>query len=196
MSLYTVLYNHKIPPDALSFNVTSWSKEWTRNLSPYFLGPVEVAAGIQATSIENAFQFSKLYAPYAVDGKPGAQWFKWAKQGWSDPQPIHYPMRKKMPDLGYVVVKSHDAKTFEYEMLTHEEARNRYFLSWYSELVVKTPEFQKLKEIVDKANKDVYLVDFEGYLYDREKKSVQDILDSPVPFGQAMVLSWLLEGKL
>lgn len=196
MTLHTVLYNYPVPSDAIALNVTSWSKEWTRCLSPYFLGPVEVAPGIWAKSIENGFQYSKLYPDFAKNDEPLPEWWFWAQAGWRNPRPIHHPFGKKRADLGYVVVEDHGSNFFKWKIISHDEARNIFFVRWYADLVQKTPEYQALKELYQHAEQDIYLVDFEGYLYDREHLKMADILASPVPFGQGMVLSWLLIGEL
>jgi hypothetical protein len=60
-------------------DTTSRSKTWTRGLSPFLVGPVEVDTGLGtyiAKNVENAWQYSKVYMEHASDiGQPLVSWY-------------------------------------------------------------------------------------------------------------------------
>jgi len=87
--------NAKIPRDALVINTTSRSQGWSRGLSPFFAGPVDLYGGYSARNVENAWQFSKVYKQHInEEGSPTEEYFEWAKRGWSDDWAHRYPMGK------------------------------------------------------------------------------------------------------
>lgn len=194
MEVIPLHYNHQKPDDCLAYNVTSWTEHWSGRLSPYDLGPVNICGDINSLNLENAFQYSKLYPSLADNGLPTLDWWLWAQEGWNKKQAIHYPMGREAKDLGFVKILACDSNSFNYEMISHQEARNTFFVENYAKLVTKTKEYQRLKDIVNSTDKVVYLLDFEGYPY--VPQNYQEVLKSDQPFGQGMVLSWLFLGIL
>lgn len=58
MTVYVVSFQDNIPqdtPPAVIINTTSRSKNWSRELSPFVLGPVDLYAGLIAKNVENAW---------------------------------------------------------------------------------------------------------------------------------------------
>ena len=66
MAVFVTGFNEKVPSDAVIVNTTSRSNDWSKGLSPFFLGPVDLYAGLSAKNVENAWQFAKVY-PQHVD---------------------------------------------------------------------------------------------------------------------------------
>ena len=63
----------------------SKSKNWSRGLSPFILGPCELWGGHVALNMENAWQFSKVYGRHVdMHGDLNNSWLPWAKEGWED----------------------------------------------------------------------------------------------------------------
>jgi len=63
-------------------NVTSQSKDYGRELSPFLLGPCKLYEGLVSENMENAWQYSKVYPCHDNNGKPSNDYFKWAIAGW------------------------------------------------------------------------------------------------------------------
>jgi hypothetical protein len=187
--IYAVSFKHTIPEGSIVFDVTSRSDTWARSFSPFVVGPVDLYDGYTAFNIENAYQYTKLYAEYAtVEGEPSQHYWKWAKQGWMNPKPIKYPMG------AWAIPLCH---WWGGKKLSKLEAQNQIFVSLYKKAILKTSAYQRLKELYETTDKDIYLVDFEGYNHRLLEKSWDQVFSNPdVPIGQAFVLCMLLEGYL
>lgn len=187
--IYAVSFKHKIPDNVLSMDVTSRSSTWGRHFSPFNLGPVDLYGGYVAKNIENAYQFSKVYAEYStVEELPAPHYWEWAQKGWENPKPIKYPMG---------VWNKHLYHWWDGKKLTHLEAQNQIFLPLYKTAVMKTPAFEKLKWFYENSAKDIYLIDFEGYDHRFLEKTWDQVVSDPDrPVGQAFALCMILEGYL
>ena len=76
-------YNQPIFEKGKIINTTSKSKNWSKKLSPFFLGPVKLYDQYVAENMENAWQFSKCYIIHCdQQQKPTEEYFKWAQEGW------------------------------------------------------------------------------------------------------------------
>jgi len=167
-------------------NTTSQSKEaWSKQLSPFLLGPVRLYGIMKAKSVENGWQFAKVYAQHTdQDGDPTGAYWKWATEGWQNPRGVRYPMGKgAAPEYHY----------WDGEKLDYITARKRIYIPLYTRAVWHTEAFQMLKaqaEIRD----DLYLWDFDSYEYRRQGMTWEDAVNNPErPLGHAMVLAMLLE---
>lgn len=187
--IYAVSSKHTIPKGALSMDVTSRSQSWGRLFSPFNLGPVDLYDGYVAKNVENAFQFSRVYAEHStVDGLPNDYYWEWAQKGWAEAAPIKYPM-------GYW--NKHLYHWWDGKKLTNLEAQNQIFLPLYKKAVIKTPAFAKLKLFYENSKQDIYLIDFEGYDHRFLGKSWDDVVNNiDMPVGQAFALCMILEGYL
>ena len=122
-------------------NTTSKSTNWSKGLSPFYLGSVELYGGHVAKNVENAWQFSKVYPEYADEEQnPTDEYFKWAKEGWTDSYAHRYPMGKgKIPLYSY----------WEGHKLTYIEARRAIYAPIYAKAVVNTPAFEQLLDLYE-----------------------------------------------
>lgn len=188
MTVYVVGFQDKIPSDVVIVNTTSRSNDWSRELSPFFLGPVDLYAGLIAQNIENAWQFAKVY-PEHVDsnGNPNQDYWIWATRGWQDSYAHRYPMGKgKIPLYSY----------WNRERLSYLEARKKIYIPLYASAVVKTQAFRKLQELFLQ-DKDVYLQDFDGYNHKNLQMSYDQVIDCEnKKMGHAFVLAMLLDKHL
>jgi hypothetical protein len=188
-TLYNLSFKHEIPENSIVINVTSYSDSFGRMLSPFNVGPVNLYDEHWAHNIENGYQFAKLYSQYANEkGEPNENYWKWAKNGWENKKPIKYP-------LGAWNVCLHH--WWKGRKLNRLEAQNEIFLPLYKEAVVQTKEFQVLKDLYESTDKNIVLLDFEGYDYNFLEIPLKDVFTHPdYPVGQGFALLGLLEGVL
>ena len=167
-----------------AINTTSSSPTWSRQLSPFLLGPVKLYAEIESKNMENAWQYSKVY-PVHVNTQENLtdEYWEWALKGWMKDHADRYPMGKNQKPLYSI---------WDNKKLDYIEARKEIYLPLYRDAVKQTPAFNKLKEIYNQ-NKTVTLFDFDGYDYLSLGKSLKDVLnDSNRKMGHAFVLAMML----
>lgn len=190
--IYVVSHKASIPNDAIEIDTTSRSKNWTRGLSPFFVGPVDLLNGFVSKNFENCWQFCKVYKQHmGEDGEPTPEYWEWAQEGWNDSWAHRYPMgRGAIPEysqwlgskLGYIA------------------ARKRIYIPVYSTVVQKTEAYKKLVEATKRTEiekKDLYLKDFDGYNFRELGMSYDDVINCESrKMGHGFVLAMLLDGKL
>jgi hypothetical protein len=178
----------KDPRDQKAINTTSRSPNWSRGLSPFYLGPVKLYSGFTASNVENAWQFSKVYTPHADDaGNPSERYFEWARQGWADTKAHRYPMGKGVKPL---------YSYWDGEKLTYVEARKKIYVPVYSNAVKDSPAFKQLKSMYSFMG-DITLWDFDGYDHRKLGMTYADVVNSDTrKCGHAFVLAMMLEGEL
>jgi hypothetical protein len=186
--IYVIGPYDKAPQGALIINTTSRSDTWSRHLSPFFLGPVDLYDGYVSQNVENAWQFSKVYEYYTdANGNPDERYFNWAKDGWADKRAHRYPMGK-----GVIPLYSY----WDGEKLTYVEARKKIYIPLYSQAVKKTTAFAQLKKMHEEGQ-DLYLWDFDGYNHKTCSLSYDQVINDPKKkMGHAFVIAMLLEGAL
>jgi hypothetical protein len=179
--------NYPTPTDGIVINTTSRSDNWSKGLSPFFLGPVTLYDSYVSKNVENAWQYSKLYEYYSDDGEPGERYFKWAQEGWANIKAVRYPMGKGAKPLCSIW----DGKKYSYI-----EARSKIYIPIYVTAVKETFAFKKLKEICE-AEPLVYLWDFDGYDHKSVNLSYDQVINNPdMKMGHGFVLAMLLEGVI
>lgn len=178
----------KDPRAPWAIDTTSHSRTWSRALSPFFLGPVNLWEGAPAPvafNVENAWQYSKVYKFHLEkDGNPGAGWAQWAKEGFETRRARRYPMGKGvLPEYSW----------WEGEKLSYIEARKKIYVPLYGRAVVQTEAFQKLAKIYRESG-DIVLWDFDGYDHMKLGKTLKEVFTDPCQkMGHAFVLAMLLE---
>ena len=175
----------RLPATTLTVDTTSHSLDaWTTELSPFHLGPCVVAGGRSARRMENAWQFSKVYAEHVgPDGTPSPAYWRWAESGWSSDRAVRYP-RGKGARPAYL--------WWHGEPLAYVPGRLKAYWPLYRDAVIKTSAFARLLELVD-GGQDVALFDFDGYDHDAAGVPLRDVLvDDTRPMGHAFVLKSLL----
>jgi hypothetical protein len=168
-------------------NTTSHSNDWSKGLSPFYLGPVWLYATYSAKSVENAWQYCKVYPQHVgPDGKPTKEYFDWAKAGWRDNYAHRYPMGK-----GAIPLYSYWAG----KQLGYIEARKQIYAPLYADAVLKSEAYRRLEELYQTQERLV-LWDFDGYDYLKLGKSLTEVMDDPsMKMGHAFVLAMLLTGE-
>lgn len=169
-------------------NTTSRSNDWGKQLSPFFLGPINLYNGHKSINLENAWQFSKVYKEHVDEsGNPTKDYYDWAKNGWNSSFAYRYPMGK-----GAVPLYS----LWEYEKLTYLEARKKIYLPLYARAVTTTQAFSILKQKYERGD-DIILWDFDGYDHEKLGMTIDDVINSENrKMGHAFVIYMLLTGKI
>ncbi len=191
--IYALSFKHdltKFGDDAIVIDCTSNSQSFAKWLSPFYVGPCELYDGYIAHSVENGYQFSKLYFQHAdTNGYPTNAYFEWAIKGWNTKHPIKFPMGAWNKPLHY---------WWNGRILNRVEAKRLIFAHLYKEAVVKISEYKELQDIYY-ANKDknIILLDYEGFDHRFLDLSYDQVLDHPdFSIGQCFILCMLLEGFL
>lgn len=210
MTVYVVGYRDKLSEDALIIETTSRSTTWSRGLSPFFLGPVEVAPGLESKNVENFWQFSKAYKQHIdEDGKLKVkEYLEWATKGWNDTYAHRYPMGKgvkpefsiKLGAFGNCHLGVSGWSVGEYlpvKNLSYIEARKELYIPFYSKAVKNTEAFKKLEDLFFTEKQDIYLMDFDGYNHKALGMTYEDVINCETKkMGHAFVLAMMLEGYL
>lgn len=186
--IYIINQRYSIPEGAKIINTTSRSDNWSRGLSPFFAGPIDLYGGYTSHNLENAWQYSKCFEYYLQeDNSVGERYFTWAKEGWNSIRANRYPMGKEAKPL------------FSYwdgEKLSYVEARKKIYIPLYAKAVQKTFAFKKLKEMYD-PEKELYLVDFDAHNLTPGTFDYWDLWNNPnIKVGHAYVIAMLLENYL
>jgi hypothetical protein len=186
--IYVIGPTEKTPEGATVINTTSRSANWSRALSPFFLGPVDLYGDFKAQNVENAWQFSKVYEYYTDDkGDPDQNYFVWASEGWADKKAHRYPMGRDIKPL---------YSYWDGEKLTYVEARKKIYIPLYAGAVRKTYAFDKIKKMHEEGE-TLYLWDFDGYNHKAYDLSFDQVINNPDrKMGHAFVIAMLLEGYI
>lgn len=186
--IYIIKPDKNTPEGATVINTTSHATGWSRSLSPFIVGPVQLYGGYFSHNVENAWQYSKVYEYYTdVNNDPDERYFKWAQEGWLNKRANRYPMgRDAKPLYSY----------WDGKKLGYTQARREIYLPLYSNAVKKTTAFSILKEKYEQ-NQDLYLIDFDGHNLEPGTYNYWDLIDNPnIKFGHAYVLAMLLENVI
>jgi len=178
-------YNEMDHYNVQIINTTSRSETWSKEFSPFTLGPVNLYGNHTAKNIENAWQFSKVYKEHVDQNQdPTSDYYKWAKKGWNDTYGHRYPMGKgKIPLYSY----------WDGEKLDYIEARKRIYAPLYAKAVIKTDAFNRLLTMHQKGMAFA-LLDFDGYDYLSRGMTLKEVINEPKKkMGHAFVLAMLLQ---
>jgi hypothetical protein len=184
-------FKYEPPEGALVINTTSRSDNWSKGLSPFFLGPCEAYDGHSAKNVENLWQYSKVYGHLGhldENSNPNETYFKWAQDGWNKITAERYPAgRGAKPAYCY----------WAGEKLDYIAARKKIYIPAYSKAVQQSFAFQKLKRIYDEKNKEtiLYLKDFDAHSLTPGTFDYCDLWNNDqIKVGHAYVIAMLLEG--
>jgi hypothetical protein len=167
-----------------AIDTTSRSMNWSRGLSPFYLGPCELYGGHVSKNMENAWQYAKVYPEHTDgDGNPTESYFEWAQKGWNKERADRYPMGHcKKPLYSW----------WDGRKLDYITARQEIYIPLYSKAVRKTTAFATLKRIYEEQG-EIWLRDFDGYDYTRLGGRLKDVItNSEKKMGHAFVLAMML----
>lgn len=176
----------KIPTSGvLVINTCSNSKtSWQRDLSPFTLGPCHLYGSFSSQNMENGWQYTKLYKQHAdAHGNPTKDYWVWAKQGFSNPKAVRYPMGRGAKPLH---------AWWDGHKLSYIEARKMIYGPLYAEAVQKTNGWNDLVNLYQTQNKLIFR-DFDGYDHNHLGLTLLQVLNNPKrKMGHAFVLKMLL----
>lgn len=186
-NITVISYSTKLSKNATVVDTTSRSTNWSRDLSPFYLGPIDLYDEFVAENVENAWQFSKVYSAHVdQNNDPTDAYWKWARSGWSDHYAHRYPM-----EHGMIPLYSY----WNGKKLSYIEARKQIYIPLYARAVSRTAAFERLKTIA--ADGEVYLRDFDGYRHKDLMMSYQDVIECESrKMGHAFVLAMMLDGVI
>jgi len=120
-----------VKKECVCIDCTSMSKSKdfpVRELSPLYLGPVVCPDGLIAKTLENAWQYAKVYRELADGiGRPKPEYFEWRKEGFEAPVVERYPM-----GAGAVPLCSYWMVDGKYRKLDYIEARKQIYIPNYA----------------------------------------------------------------
>ena len=159
---------------------------WTRDLSPFILGPCDLYGPHVSENMENAWQYSKVYAEDTDShGEPTGAYWKWAQKGWATLEAHRYPKgRGRIPEYSL----------WDGEHLGYIDARKRIYGPLYIEAVTATNGWQQLLQLYN-SKRELYLRDWDGWDMVRHNMAdLTQVLNNPRrKMGHAFVLKMLLE---
>lgn len=172
-----------------SINTTSSSTNWSKGLSPFFLGPIKLYNGRVSLNLENAYQFCKVYGNMVNENEsPDSRYWAWAEQGWASTWAHRYPMGK-----GIIPLYS----LWAGERLDYLTSRRLIYLPLYRDSVKTTKAYAQLEAIYNEKG-TITLFDFDGYEVEINSiEQIKKVLNNPEKkMGHAFVLAaMLLLGK-
>ncbi len=174
--IYVIGPRDKTPDGAVVINTTSKVKSI---FSPFY-NPTK-----NSRTMENDWQFSKVYEEHDDNGKPSKEWFEWRNKGLKSKWAERYPMGK-----GRVPIYSWNDKP-----LTYIEARKELYIPLYRESI----STQKHNEEIDLIlwmlqHDDIALWDYDGYL---TEDSFETIVNNPdKKMGHAFVLREVMKERV
>lgn len=169
--------------DTTVISTVSHANNWQRNLSPFALGPCKLYDKFISLNMENAWQFSKVYAEHSSNGNPDGRYWDWATKGWASIKAQRYPMGKgKKPLYAW----------WDGDRLDYIEARKTIYGPLYIEAVHKTVAYKTVKDIC-KDYKRIILLDYDAYDHRKLGMNLTDVLnETERKMGHAFVLMMLL----
>jgi hypothetical protein len=166
------------------FDVTTHGNTY-RPLSPMLLGPVPLYGGMWSRTMENAWQYAKVYNGYgAIDQR----YWDWARTGWCNPHGTRYPMGKGARPLFSLWAGEH---------LNYVTARKRIYIPLYVQ-AVRMHQLSLLANLRWAASAgDIVIRDFDAYDHRKLGYSWDDVINDPDrKMGHGFVLTMMLEGIL
>jgi len=161
---------------------------WNRDLSPFVLGPCSLYDGLTSLNVENAWQFSKVYACHITNNNINDDYLVWAKNGWNDDVAHRYPMGKgAVPEYSY----------WDGRRLGYIEARKVIYGPLFMKSVQITDGWKRLLEIYNSYD-ELYLRDWDGWdMSKHNMNNLSEVLNNPNrKMGHSFVLKMMLENDV
>ena len=167
------------PNDVIFIDATSRNRDFDfiKEISPFYVGPVVASDGKVSKTLENFWQFGKVYEGKTIfhhyisrrqkedlefvcsdeEGNPTEDWFKVRDYGFNIDHGYRHPFSGK-PLYQYYV---EDGKVVR---LGYIESRKKVYIKEYAKLVYNSSSFKRIKKLLDEG-KTIALVDFDAYNY-------------------------------
>lgn len=170
------------PSDGVGIDVTSGHGRFGV-LSPFHLGPVPLYDGHWSQTMENGWQYAKLYPQHDT-----ATYWPWAEEGWANKRAVRYPMgRGARPTCSL----------WAGDGLDYIEARKRIYIPLFA-WAVRFYQLSALTELkVLAQSNDVMLRDYDAYDHRALGYSWDDVINDPErKMGHGFVLAMMIEGHI
>jgi len=173
------------PPDATVIDTTSRAAGWSKELSPFYLGPVDLYAGHKAMRVESGWQFSKLFAEHADNqANPTEAYWAWAKAGWASYRAQRYPMGKGRTPI---------CSIWEGRKLDYIEARKQIYIPLYWRAVCESRAWLALVHLA-RRSPVLALRSFDVYDYRKLGMTLVDVVNNQdKKMGHGFVLGMMLD---
>lgn len=194
------VFNKFEPIPAGYVEVDTTSRGPFKDLSPFYLGPIQVASGEYSEwclLMENLWQYSKVYPCHAYlpagrtkfpwNYEPTQEFFDWRAAGFDKRRANRYPMGKGVKPL---------YSWWHGKHLNYVDAKHQIYIPLYRDLVLKTESYKKLYNWVLQG-RDIALRDFDGYDHVSRNMTLKDVINDPKrSLGHAFIIYGLLTGEL
>ena len=153
---------------------------FAKDISPLYMGPIMSNDGVEAQTLEQLYQCSKVYRGQFQDGKlvvkfvdengePTPEYFKWrnemfAKKKLSKKYLRHPNKMLNCEHSDTLYFLNYNTEKKEYEKLNFIESRKKFYVESYAKYAVNTDSYKWLKSLVD-SGKKIALVDFDAFNY-------------------------------
>lgn len=179
ISLSNPFYTKQCPDiaDRVVINLTSRNPDraFSRQVSPFFVGPVTGSDGASADNLEVFWQVGKVFPHHDDGGKPSPAYFAYrdAMYGKRMGEISKPQMRHPYHEFGYEAEDMlywayWDEERGEYARLSYLEARKRVYVPEYAKLVADSDALKWMKSLLDEGKK-IALLDFDGFNYYSEE---------------------------
>ena len=158
---------------------------WSQ-LSPFKLGPCYLYDGHISITMENAWQYAKVYPEHwnHKAKKPKPEYYAWAREGWASPRAVRYPMGKGRVPMG---------SWWSDSLLDYVMARKTIYVPLYAWRAIETEAYKRLQQYYAKY-KNLVLLDYDAYDHNGLGLSLTEVLNNPKQkMGHAFVLAMLLQ---
>ena len=175
--------SEKTPDGFYRLDVTSHDQKgkW---FSPFKLGPVTLDDGSVSRNMENAWQFSKVYADHVDgNGNPTDSWWQWRSNGFADERAHRHPHVGK-PLYSYYCGQK----------LGYIDARKAIYIPLYVRAILGSPEgFNAILYEINRGT-NVAIADFDGYNFKKLGMSYEEVVNNPNKImGHGHVLAMMVE---
>ena len=146
-------------------------RNFSHQVSPFFVGPVTGPDGASADSLEVFWQVGKVFPHHELDGQPNSDYFNYRNEMYGKKQgEISKPiMRHPYHEFGYeaddmLYWAFWNSEKGEYERLSYLEGRKKVYVPEYAKLVADSDALKWMKSLLDQGKK-IALLDFDGFNY-------------------------------
>jgi hypothetical protein len=162
-----------------------------KDLSPFYIGPMECYDGHVAKIFENGYQFAKVYPEFADEnGNPTDKYFEWRDKGFSSDRAWRFPFGKPRVPL-YALWKING----EYKKLSYVQSRKVIYIPSYAKIVAGSESFKIIKDAYE-SGKKIAIRDFDGYNNYNYNMTMFDVVNKHRKMGHGFVIKMLLEGYI
>ena len=159
----------------VDFTSRNPDKSFSRQVSPFYVGPVKGPDGASAPNLEVFWQCGKVFPHHDGGEQPNELFFNYRNEMYSKvPGELSKPqMRHPYHEFGYdaddmLYWAYKNTETGLYERLSYLEARKKVYVPEYAKLVADTEALRWLKWMLDNGKK-IALLDFDGFNYYNEE---------------------------